>query len=247
MSGHDIAFILLGATAGGLINGLAGTGTALFALGFLLVVLDPISAVAIVTLMSVVTGMMGLWEVRTALTQNVARLMRFILPGLAGVPLGLMLLAHINADTLKLLIAALLILYGGFFTFRANLPRFERRTPVLDAGVGFSGGILAGMAGLSGALAVIWCSMRPWPKAETRALLQPFNVAILSTTTAGLWWRGAYTPETVTAFLIALPASLMAAQIGLYAFRRVSDTVFRRLLIGLSLLLGIGIAINVLV
>ena len=241
MTGSAIAFILLGACAGGFINGLAGTGTALFALGFLLVVLDPVSAVAVVTLMSVVTGLMGLWEVRAALRLNVARLMRFIIPGLIGVPLGLSLLTYIDAATLKLVIAALLILYGGFFSFRANLPRFEHRTPVLDAGVGLSGGLLGGMAGLSGALPVIWCSLRPWPKAETRAVLQPFNVVILSLTATLLWTRGAYDSVTVTAFLIALPASLLAARLGLLVFRRVSDTLFRRLLIGLSLLIGLGL------
>ena len=246
MTAYSIVFILLGACAGGLINGLAGSGTALFALGFLLVTLDPVSAVAVVTLMSVVTGFMGLWEVRTALKVNRARLLRFILPGLLGVPAGIALLVYVDADTLKLVIAALLIVYGGFFSFRANLPRFERRTPVLDSGVGLAGGVLGGMAGLSGALPVIWCSMRPWPKAETRAVLQPFNVAILSATTAMLWWRGAYDSTTLTAFLIALPVSLVSAQIGLFAFRRVSDNLFRRLLIGLSLLLGVGLLIDAL-
>lgn len=246
MTAYAIGFILLGAFAGGFINGLAGTGTALFALGFLLVALDPVSAVAVVTLMSVVTGMMGLWEVRAALKVNVARLMRFIIPGLIGVPIGVSLLVFINADTLRIIIAVLLIVYGGYFSFRANLPRFERRTPVLDAGLGLTGGVLGGMAGLSGALPVIWCSMRPWPKAETRAVLQPFNVAVLGLTAIMLWGRGAYDSTTVTAFLIALPASLVAAQVGLFVFRRVSDNMFRRLLIGLSLVLGLGLMINVL-
>jgi uncharacterized protein len=247
MSLESIVFIVLGALAGGFVNGLAGSGTALFALGFFLVAIDPVSAVAIVSLMSVVTGIQGLWEVRVALTQNVARLLRFILPGLAGVPMGISLLSFIDADTLKLVIAALLIVYGGFFSFRANLPKFERRTPVLDSGIGLTGGVLGGMASLSGAIPVIWCSMRPWPKAETRAVLQPFNVSILFTTTVMLWWRGAYTSETITAFLIALPASLLAAQIGLIVFRRITDNVFRRLLIGLSLVLGLGILIRALV
>jgi uncharacterized protein len=241
VSWPDILIILTGALAGGFINGLAGTGTALFALGFFLVALDPVSAVAVVALMSVVTGLQGLWEVRGALTRNVPRLLRFIVPGLAGVPVGILLLTHIDAGTLKLIIAALLIVYGGFFSFRRNLPKFERRTPVLDAGVGLIGGVLGGMAGLSGALMVIWCSLRPWPKAETRAVLQPFNVSVLLTTTAMLWWGGAYTAATLTAFLIALPASFLAAQAGLFVFRRIADDTFRRLLIGLSLLLGLGI------
>lgn len=241
-----IVFIVLGAIAGGFVNGLAGTGTALFALGFLLVALDPISAVAVVSLMSVVTGLQGLWVVREALVQNVPRLMRFIIPGLLGVPVGISLLSYIDADTLKLIIGVLLLVYGGFFSFRANLPKFERRTPVLDSGIGLAGGVLGGMASLSGALPVIWCSMRPWPKAETRAVLQPFNISVLGTTTIMLWWRGAYDSTTLTAFLVALPASLIAAQIGIAVFKRISDNVFRRLLIGLSLLLGLGLLIRAL-
>ncbi|MFP7572104.1 sulfite exporter TauE/SafE family protein [Marivita sp. S2033] len=247
MSWEGVLFIVVGALAGGFVNGLAGSGTALFALGFFLAALDPVSAVAVVSLMSVITGLQGLWEVRDALQVNVPRLLRFIIPGLAGVPVGISLLTFIDADTLKLVIAALLIVYGGFFSFRANLPRFERRTPVLDSGIGLIGGVLGGMASLSGAIPVIWCSMRPWPKAETRAVLQPFNVCVLFTTTAMLWWRGAYDGATVTAFLIALPASVLAAQGGLMVFRRISDNTFRRLLIGLSLLLGLGIAIRALV
>lgn len=243
MSIEAIVFITLGAFAGGFINGLAGTGTALFALGFFLVALDPVGAVAVVALMSVVTGVQGLWVVRVAMTQNVARLMRFIIPGLLGVPVGISLLSFIDADTLKLVIGVLLLVYGGFFSFRANLPKFERRTPVLDSLIGLTGGVLGGMASLSGALPVIWCSMRPWPKAETRAVLQPFNVSVLLTTTVMLWWRGAYTAPTITAFLIALPTSLIAAQIGIAVFQRISDNIFRRLLIGLSLLLGLGILI----
>lgn len=247
MSWTDVIFILIGGIAGGFVNGLAGTGTALFALGFLMVALDPVSAVAVVTLMSVTTGLQGLWEIRAALVQNVPRLLRFILPGLAGVPVGLLALTFINADMLKVLIGVLLIVYGGFFSFRANLPRFERRTPILDMGVGLTSGLLGGMAGLSGALLTIWCSLRPWPKVETRAVLQPFNVSILGATTVLLWWKGAYTSTTITAFLIALPASFLAVQVGLWVFRRISDTAFRRLLIVLSLALGLGIMVNALI
>jgi len=118
VSSADILFVVAGALAGGFINGLAGTGTALFALGFFLVALEPVSAVAVVSLMSVLTGLQGLWEVREALGRNVPRLLRFIVPGLAGVPVGILLLSHIDAETLKLIIAALLVVYGGFFSFQ---------------------------------------------------------------------------------------------------------------------------------
>ncbi len=244
MSFDTLLFLILGACAGGFINGLAGTGTALFALGFYLVVLEPVTAVAIVTLMSVLVGLQGLWIVRHAILARPDRLARFILPGLIGVPLGLLLLDVIDASTLRLGIAFFLILYGGYFGFRAALPAFQKPTPVIDVIVGFLGGVLGGTAGVSGALPSMWVSLRPWTKAEARAVMQPLNVTILSTTVALLAWRGAYDSTALTALAITVPTGLVAAQVGIMVFRRLSDTGFRRLLILLTLAMGVGILIS---
>ena len=243
MSVEEIMFVVLGAAAGGFINGLAGTGTALFAMGFYLVVLEPASAVAIISLMSVLTGLQGLWVVRTEIGNVRPRLLRFLLPGLIGVPIGVQLLSHVDADLLKLIVAGLLIFYGGFFGFRKALPRFDRRTPVADGAVGLVGGVLGGLASLSGALPAVWLSLRPWPKAQTRAVLQPYNMGILGLTVAALAWRGAYTTQTWSAFFVALPVALVSAQIGIQVFKRLSDSQFRRTLIILCLALGVGILV----
>lgn len=236
-----VTVLMLGAIAGGFINGLAGTGTALFALGFYLAVLDPIQAVAIVALMSVLAGLQGLWIVRAEIFAQPARLLRFLLPGLAGVPLGLSLLAIIDTSTLRIAIATLLILYGGYFSLRAALPGFSRRTPWIDGAIGLVGGILGGTASVSGAIPAMWLSIRPWTKAETRAVLQPFNVAILSTTVVLLLFQGAYDRTAIQALIVTIPTGLIAAQIGIMVFRQLSDTGFRRLLISLTFLMGLGV------
>lgn len=245
MINFDFAFYLvLGAVAGGFINGLSGTGTALFALGFYLVVLEPVQAVAIVALMSVLAGLQGLWIVRREILAQPRRLLRFLLPGLIGVPVGVSLLAVIDAGVLRIAIAATLIVYGCYFGFRAALPAFSRPTPVLDVLVGLAGGVFGGAASVSGALPAMWLSIRPWTKSETRAVLQPFNVAILSTTVCLLFVRGAYDSTALSALLITVPTGLVAAQIGIMVFRRLSDTMFRRLLILLTLAMGMGVLIS---
>lgn len=244
MSMQTIVFLVMGATAGGFINGLAGTGTALFALGFYLVVLDPITAVAIVALMSVLVGIQGLWIVRAEIFSRPRRLARFVVPGLLGVPIGLSLLEVIDAGTLRIAIATFLIIYGGYFGFRAVLPSFSRESPWIDAAVGFLGGILGGAAAVSGAIPAMWLSIRPWTKSETRAVLQPFNVAILSTTISLLFFNGAYDRTAVNALLVTIPTGLIAAQLGIYVFHRLDDTSFRRLLIVLVFLMGLGILIS---
>ena len=246
MSVETIIFLVLGAAAGGFINGLAGTGTALFALGFYLLVLPPVTAVAIVALMSVLTGLQGLWLVRTAIRAQPARIARFVVPGLLGVPAGITLLQMIDAQTLRIGIAVLLIVYGGYFSFRAVLPAFERRTPVIDSLVGLIGGVLGGAASVSGAIPAMWLSLRAWPKADTRAVLQLFNVAVLMSTVVLLFFRGAYDEVALRALLIVIPIGFIASQIGITVFKKISDNTFRRMLIGLTLVLGIGILVQIL-
>ncbi|WP_299552416.1 sulfite exporter TauE/SafE family protein [uncultured Tateyamaria sp.] len=244
MTAETILFLVLGAMAGGFINGLSGTGTALFALGFYLVVLPPTTAVAIVAFMSVLVGLQGLWIVRAAIFLRPWRLARFVLPGLAGVPIGLMLLDVIDTGTLRIGIAILLIVYGGYFGFRSALPSFSRDTPVTDIAVGFLGGVLGGTAGVSGALPAMWLSIRPWTKSETRAVMQPLNSAILTTTVTLLFLKGAYDQTALTALIITMPCGIVAAQAGIMIFHRLSDTGFRRLLIILTLLMGLGVLMS---
>lgn len=233
-----LAVLLGGAFAGGVINGLAGFGTALFALSFWLQVLPAAQAVAMVVVMSVVSGLQGLWIVRGEIRRNPGRLARFLLPALLGIPLGVALLSVVSATLLKIVIAGFMLLYGGFFLLRRSLPRFERSTPVLDSLVGFAGGVLGGAASLSGALPTMWCTMRPWPKGETRAVLQPFNVVVLALTAVLFLMNGLYTSETLVLMAIALPVTMIGAQLGLSVFRRLGDEQFRVLLIGLMFASG---------
>ncbi len=238
VSAQVLLLVALGAAAGGLVNGLAGFGTALFALGFFLNVMPPVEAVAVIVVLSVVTGLQGVWVVRHTIARHVRRLLVFLVPALAGIPIGLMALWAIEPAVLKLTIGAMMLLYGGYFSIRRNLPEFDRPTPVGDAAVGFLGGILGGAASLSGALPTMWCSMRPWPRAETRAVLQPYNVAVLSVTAALIALRGGYTPATLRTLAVALPVSILFSRLGIYLFRRISDERFRRLLIGMCFVSG---------
>lgn len=244
MSVETVVFLVLGAMAGGFINGLAGTGTALLALGFYLVVLEPVTAVAVVAVMAVLAGIQGLWMVRAEIGEQRALVLRFVVPGLCGVPLGLLLLDLVDASTLRIAAALLLIVYGGYFGFRASLPTVAQPKPWVDPLVGLSGGILGGMAGLSGALPTLWLSLRAWPKVKTRTVLQSFNMVILIATVMLLLAKGAYDARALQALLVTVPTGLIAAQIGLYVFQRLSTAAFRRLLVLLSLAMGLGVLIG---
>lgn len=244
MTAEFVAVLLAGAFAGGFINGLAGFGTALLSLGLWLQIMPPPQAVAVVVVMSVVSGLQGLWTVRREIRDRPGRLALFLLPGLVGLPLGVTLLNVISATALKLTIAGFMVAYGGFFTLRRSLPHFDRPTPAIDGGIGFLGGILGGAASLSGALPTMWCAMRPWPKGETRAVLQPYNVGILGGAIVLFALQGLYDRETLLLVALALPGTVIGAQLGIALFHRLSDSQFRRLLIGVMFASGLALALR---
>lgn len=192
-----------------------------------------------VVVMSVASGLQGVWLVRSSIANQPRRLARFLLPALPGIPMGVAVLSYIPVETLKVIIAGFMLLYGGFFIFRTTLPKLEHPTPIIDCIVGFSGGLLGGAASLSGALPTMWCAMRPWPKAETRAVLQPFNVAVLGLALIVFTIKGVYTWDTLILIGLALPVTMFSAQIGIALFKRLDDDQFRRLIIAMMFLSGI--------
>ena len=236
----DIAWLILlviGAFAGGFINGLAGFGTSLFALPWWLLVLPPVQAVALVLAMSVASGIQGMMAIWHDI--NWRHLAIFLVPAFCGIPFGLAILHTIDAQSLSLLVALLLLSYGSFFSFKRELPNFTKPTPIIDGMIGFVSGVLGAVAGLSGALPTMWLGLRDWSKRQSRAILQPFNMTILGLSALLLLWRGAFTADVGWAMLVVLPVSIAAAKLGLMAFERMQDRTFRRFLIIAMLLSGI--------
>ena len=231
-----LVFLLAAGLSGGFVNGLAGFGTALFSLGWLLQVMPPQQAVAIALVCSLVTGVPGVWQVRHSIDRR--RLALFILPAFAGIPIGSLLLGLVDTRLLSLLVGGMLLLYGGYFAFRRTLPAIEGNWTLVEAGIGFVGGVLGAMAGLSGALPSMWLALRPWPKAVQRGIMQPFSMVILLVATVLLALEGVFTPQVLYNLALVLPASMLGAVIGLILFRRMPDVLYPRVLIGLMLISG---------
>lgn len=75
-------------------------------------------------------------------------------------------------------------------------------------------------------------------------MMQPFNVIILGATVVLLAFQGAYTAETLLLIAGALPVTMLAAQVGVRLFARLTDTQFKRLLILLLFVSGASILVQ---
>src|SRR5258707_5109188 len=104
----------------------------------------------------------------------------FLIGGLAGVPLGTMLVAHADPRVFKLSVGVLLLVFpaGLYFNRKPMALSFGGR--VADAAIGFAGGILGGLAGLSGPLPTLWASVRGWSKDQRRGIFQTYNWTVLT-------------------------------------------------------------------
>src|SRR5712664_4802727 len=175
-----VAFMLLflGALAGGFVAGLAGFGTALMALGIWLYVLPPSIAVPLILICSIVaqtSTLPSFWR-----SFDFKLVWPFLIGGLAGVPLGTMLVAHADPRVFKLSVGVLLLVFPAALYFNRTPLALSFGGRVADATIGFAGGILGGLAGLSGPLPILWASVRGWGKDERRGGFQIFNWTVLA-------------------------------------------------------------------
>jgi len=238
---HALAYALLlaGALAGGFVSGLAGFGTALMTLGIWLYLMPPSLAVPLVLICSVVgqsSTLPSMWR-----SFDLTLIWPFLIGGLAGVPLGTTLIAHADPQIFKLTIGVFLLVFPVALYFQRTPMAFGFGGKLADGAIGFAGGILGGLAGLSGPLPILWASVRGWGKDERRGIFQLFNWTVLVAALCLQVASGLVDRQVIWLALLALPGTILGAWLGARVYRALSDKNFRDLVLGLLFLSGIGL------
>lgn len=231
--------VLAGAFLGGFVSGLAGFGTGLVALGIWLHVLEPAVAATLVVLCSVVAQVQTIRTVWHAI--DLRRAWPMLVAGLAGVPLGTTLVTRLDPAAFRLGMGVLLLGFSACMLLGRLQPRLAWGGRTADAAVGLGGGVLGGLAGLSGPLPTMWATLRGWGKDERRGVFQAFNLAVLGAALASHAAAGLLTAELGRAALAALPGTLAGAWLGARAYRRLSDQRFHEVVLGLLGLSGFAL------
>ncbi len=232
----DVAFVACLAGAG-LVSGLAGFGFALVAAGMLLSIKPPVEATALVLVCSILSQSLSIYRLRTR--PPVAATLAMTGAGLLGTPLGVYLLHDLSPTLIKLFVGAFLVLYSGGV---AKLPRDYRiafGNSWSDGAVGFLGGLLGGIAAMSGALPTAWCLVRGWPPREQRAVFQTFTLVIQTWSLAVLAFFDPLPAALFRDLALALPTVLVTVLIGLALFRRIDQQRFRTIVLVLLAVIGL--------
>jgi uncharacterized protein len=239
MTLEPMAIVVIGALAGGVVNGLTGFGTALTAMGLWLYVLPPTAASSLAIVCSLFSQLQTFPMIWPSIRWR--DVLPFVVPGVFGVPLGTLLLPYIDPKFFKLGIGFLLIAYPAYVLLCRGEIKSDFGGRPADGVVGFAGGILGGLTGLSGALPVVWTDIRGWTKEGRRGVLQAFNLSILSLALASHAASGLLSRQVGLDVAIALPATVAGVWAGAYGYLRLPDRGYQRIVMLMLLAAGVGL------
>jgi uncharacterized membrane protein YfcA len=250
----DFAILGLILFLAGLMSGL--TGFAFSAIGALtLFLLTPIVAVPLLQALSACNQMLSVGKLRKDMPKTMHEWFPrgpgpAILGGLAGTWLiGTWLLYHLPGKQIMIILGGLIVVYAVYSLFKpsgAKLQQFDGAGSGLV--VGALGGAIGGFTAFPGLTPVVWTGLRNLPKAQSRAIVQPF---ILVLQIASLVQNGIQHPKNFGApfwimLAMTIPAVLPGTLTGVWLYNRISEVNFKRacfILLGIS---GIGLLVKAL-
>jgi uncharacterized membrane protein YfcA len=166
----------------------------------------------------------------------------FLAGGLAGLPLGLWLLPRLDVPMFKAVLGAMLVIVCPLMFFAARLPHV-RAGRGGDALAGAAGGVMGGLGGFTGVVPTLWCTMRGFDKDRQRAVIQNFNLSMQVVTFASYLATGIVERAMLPLLAVVAPAVVLPVLLGTRLYLGISDTTFRKLVLGL--LAGSGVALLV--
>ncbi|SRR5258707_6562170 len=235
-----LAMLWLGGFLGAVASGGAGFAFALVAASVWLHAFDPVHTAFLVLVCSTLLQFGTIGPLVRHI--QVRRLWPFLAGGLAGIPLGVVLLTYTDPNVLKTAIGIFLAAFGLFVLLAPRLPVIAAGGQAADAAVGFAGGVLGGLGGYSGVLPTIWTQLRGWSKFEARAVYQPF-IIVAQIATMIVIGVVALDKAGVLLLIVSLPALLVGGWVGWRLYGHLDERRFRQFLALLLVVSGLTLVI----
>lgn len=218
----------------GFVQGLTGFGSVLISLPLLALILDIKEVIPLVSLFALCINITLVMQLREHLQWQ--RLLVLLGTTLPGLPLGVYLLKHVSPGILTLVLGIITTL----FCLQQLLTRMQPRELGNTWGglAGFLAGILGGSIGANGPPVILYCTIQPWNKHETKACLAGyFLIAGIGVSTSHAL-GGMITKPVINVFFQGLPILALGIFSGTMAYRKISGRDYRTMAMILVLLLG---------
>ncbi|RIX81623.1 sulfite exporter TauE/SafE family protein [Acidovorax cavernicola] len=231
-------YVIVGAVLAGFVQGLSGFAFGMVAMSIWAWTLEPQLA-AVLALFGALTGqVIAAVTVRRSFDKRI--LWPFVLGGLVGVPFGVWLLPHLDLVMFKLCLGVLLVLWCPAMLMSQHLPKVAFGGRVADGVAGAIGGAMAGIGGFSGTIPTLWCTLRGFQRDTQRAVIQNFNLSMLSVAFAVHVASGSIGRSVLPLLVLVAAAVAVPVLLGARLYIGISEVAFRKIVLSLLTLSGIA-------
>lgn len=221
----ELWVLAFGAAVAGLVQGISGFAFAMVAMAIWVWGVNPQLA-AVMAVFGGVTGQI-ISVLRVRRGWHVPLLWPFVVGSAIGIPVGTRLLPLLDPNRFKLVLGGMLLVCCSAMLATSKLPKVTHGGRWADAGVGLLGGVMAPLSGFSGLAPALWATLRGYSKDEHRAVLQNFNLIVLSATFASLVWSGRARAEHLPQMAVVAGSLILPSLYGSKIYIGMSPTAFR--------------------
>jgi len=232
-----VAVVLLGAILAGFVQGLSGFAFGMVSMSVWVWVLPPQVAAALAIMGALVGQLIAMVTVRRGVQTR--RLLPFLLGGLLGIPMGIMVLRVLDPILFRACLGLVLLTICPLMLFAAKLPNLTQARRSADAAIGLIGGVMSTLGGFAGTVPALWCTLRGWDKSVQRAVIQNFSLAMLTVSIVVYLGSGMIPVQSLSLLAIVLPAMLIPSLLGARVYVGINEQSFRRIVLSLLILSGL--------
>lgn len=211
-----------------------GFGIGMTTIPVLLFVFDPQTVIVVVNSVSLALFVLIVAQNRGELP--VRRVAPWALAGLAGVPVGVLVLKDSDSGLLKIAITTVTIALTLVVAFnvRARLPSGTLTGLV----VGFIVSVTLNALGIGGPIMALYALSQKWSRNAVRGSLSLYFLFVETAGVIGYGFAGLLTTERIVLILIVVIPVILGFWLATWLVRRMNDVVFRRVtvvaIIGMS-------------
>jgi uncharacterized membrane protein YfcA len=222
------------------VQAVAGFGLPMVAMPILAALFGIRTAVPLMAIIIFSLQLIMIARYRAAL--NIRTVSRISFAAVLGIPIGVLFLSRIPETITVTILGIILVLYALYSLFRFRLPQLK--SPNWSYFFGFLGGMGGGAYNMAAPPMILYADTQRWEPRLFKGNLQGYFliIGIVAIITHSL--SGNITGEVLQMSLIALPSVLLGAVAGFYLDRFINADVFRKIVLGLLLILGINLVLT---
>jgi uncharacterized protein len=218
----------------------AGFGLPMIAMPVLVALFGIRTAVPLVAI--VILELQVLMIIRYRLALNISTVWRISAAAVLGIPVGVLFLSRLP-ETITVTLLGLILIFYALYSF-SNFPLLALKSMKWSYVFGFIGGIGGGAYNMAAPPMIIYGDTQHWGPQLFKGNLQGYFliIGIMAILTHSL--SGNVTAVVQQNSLIAVPFVLIGAALGFYLDRYINAAVFRKIVLGLLLVLGVNLALS---